>query len=63
MSFLDPSRARDVLGFRHEPLEVGLGKVAASFLAHVPPEPPANLAHRPAELRLAAGRAGISEAA
>lgn len=56
MSFLDPSRARDVLGFRHEPLDAGLGKVVASFLAHVPPDPPANLSHRPAELRIAAGR-------
>jgi nucleoside-diphosphate-sugar epimerase len=55
MSFLDPSRARDELGFRHEPLETGLGKVVASFLSHVPPEPPANYRRRPAELRLAAG--------
>jgi len=57
MSFVDPSRARDVLGFRHEPVAVGMGKVVASFLAHAPPGPPAGYRHRPAELRLAEGRA------
>jgi nucleoside-diphosphate-sugar epimerase len=57
MSFVDPTRARDVLGFRHEPVAVGMGKVVAAFLAHAPPGPPANYRHRPAELRLAEGRA------
>jgi len=56
MSFVDPSRAREVLGFRHEPVAVGMGKVVASFLAHAPGSPPAGYRHRPAELRLAEGR-------
>jgi nucleoside-diphosphate-sugar epimerase len=56
MSFLDPSRARDELGFRHEPLDAVLGKIVASFLAHVPPEPPAGYRSRPAELRLLGAR-------
>ena len=57
MSFLDPSRARDELGFRHLPLEVYLGRIAASFLAH-PPSPPESLAHRAREIALAAAIQG-----
>ncbi|HVP67307.1 MAG TPA: epimerase [Anaeromyxobacteraceae bacterium] len=57
MSFLDPSRARDELGFRHESLRGYLGKVVASFLAHPPASPPDGYRSRPAELRLA-GRLG-----
>jgi nucleoside-diphosphate-sugar epimerase len=57
MSFLDPSRARDELGFRHLPLEVYLGRIAASFLAH-PPSPPEALAHRAREIALAAAIQG-----
>ena len=53
MSFLDPSRAREELGFRHEPLDSYLGKVVASFLGHVPPAPPEGYRYRPEELRLA----------
>jgi hypothetical protein len=58
MSFIDPTRARDELRFRHEPLEAVLGKIVASFLAHVPAEPPAGYRNRPAELRLLGARAG-----
>jgi nucleoside-diphosphate-sugar epimerase len=56
MSFVDPSLARDELGFRHEPLDATLGKTVASFLAHVPPAPPAGYRNRPAELRLLGAR-------
>ncbi len=58
MSFVDPSRARDELGFRHEPLDATLGKIVASFLAHVPADPPSGYRNRPAELRLLGTRAG-----
>lgn len=40
MSFLDPSRAKAELGFRHEPLRHYLEKIVASFLAHPPADPP-----------------------
>jgi len=55
MSFLDPSRARRELGFVHEPLELYLGKIVASFLAHPPPDRPEAYASREAE-RAAAAR-------
>jgi nucleoside-diphosphate-sugar epimerase len=54
MSSIDPSRARDLLGFRHEPVAAGMAKVVASFLAHAPASPPDGYRHRGAELRLAA---------
>jgi nucleoside-diphosphate-sugar epimerase len=53
MSFIDPARARDELGFRHEPLDGYLGKIVASFLAHPPASPPDALAARHLELSLA----------
>ncbi len=53
MSFLDPGRARDELGFRHLPLDEYLGRVVASFLAHPPEAPPEAYAARPRELALA----------
>jgi nucleoside-diphosphate-sugar epimerase len=40
MSFLDPSRARTELGFRHDPLRHYLEKIVASFLAHPPAQAP-----------------------
>lgn len=52
MSFLDPSRAKDELGFRHEPLAAYLDKIVASFLAHPPAAPPEGYASRPAEIAL-----------
>jgi nucleoside-diphosphate-sugar epimerase len=52
MSFLDPSKAKAV-GFVATPLDVQLGRIVASFLAHVP-EPNAGYRHRPRELALAA---------
>ena len=53
MSFIDPSRARDELGFRHLPLDAYLGRIAASFLAHPPPAPPPGYQHRAREIALA----------
>ncbi len=53
MSFLDPSRSRRELGFRHEPLDAYLGKIVASFLAHPPPSPPDGYVHRAAERDIA----------
>jgi len=55
MSFLDPSRAKAELGFRHEPLGSYLDKIVAAFLAHPRPDPPPGYEQRAAELRLAAG--------
>lgn len=54
MSFVDPARARDELGFRHLPLDAYLGRITASFLAHPPPAPPAGHELRQQELALAA---------
>lgn len=54
MSFLDPTRARNELGFRHDPLRQYLEKIVASFLAHPPAEaPPSYLAMRSREVGLA----------
>ena len=56
MSFLDPGRAHRELGFRHEPLEIYLGKIVASFLAHPPSDRPEGYARRDAERAVAAAR-------
>jgi nucleoside-diphosphate-sugar epimerase len=53
MSFLDPGLAEHDLGFRHEPLEIYLGKIVASFLAHPPVDRPPAIARRADEIRLA----------
>ena len=53
MSFVDPARAREELGFVHEPVEVYLAKIVASFLAHPPAGRPEGYARRAEELRLA----------
>jgi nucleoside-diphosphate-sugar epimerase len=59
MSMLDPSRAEEELGFRHEPLDRYLGKIIASYLAYPPPSPPEEYAaHRRDEIALAASLAG-----
>jgi len=55
MSLLDPSRARDELGFRHAPLEVTLGAVVSAFLAHTPADRPQGYAGRQVERRVAGG--------
>jgi nucleoside-diphosphate-sugar epimerase len=53
MSLLDPSRAARDLGFLHAPLQEVLHGVAASFLAHPPPDRPKGYARRAEELALA----------
>jgi nucleoside-diphosphate-sugar epimerase len=54
MSFLDPTRAKIELGFRHDPLRAYLDKVVASFLDHPPTEAPESYgAHRSREVDLA----------
>jgi nucleoside-diphosphate-sugar epimerase len=53
MSFLDPSRAKAELGFRHEPLGSYLDKIVTAFLAHPRPDPPPGYEQRAAELSLA----------
>jgi nucleoside-diphosphate-sugar epimerase len=53
-SILDPGRAKLELGFRHPPLREYLGKIAASFMASIPDEPPAYYRQRRRELALAA---------
>ncbi len=58
MSFVDPTRARTELGFRHEPLEIYLGKIVASFLAHPPSDRPEGYARRDVERALAAPGGG-----
>ena len=53
MSFLDPTRAKAELGFRHEALGVYLDKIVTSFLAHPPDTTPEGYATRAAEVALA----------
>jgi nucleoside-diphosphate-sugar epimerase len=52
-SRLDPTRAREELGFRPRPLRDALDVVARSFLAHLPPTPPDGYVGRAAERTLA----------
>ncbi len=56
MSFLDPSRAKAELGFRHETLGLYLDKIVTTFLACPPAAPPDGYATRAAEVALAARR-------
>lgn len=51
MSFIDPSRARVELDFRHEPLRAYLDKIVTAFLVRPPLDPPPNYAQRPREKR------------
>jgi nucleoside-diphosphate-sugar epimerase len=53
MSFLDPSRSFDELGFRHAPLPEVLAAVVGHFLARPPPDRPPGYAQRATELSLA----------
>lgn len=53
MSFMDPGKARDALGFVHLPLCEYLGRIVASFVANPPAGPPPSYAHRARELQLA----------
>jgi nucleoside-diphosphate-sugar epimerase len=58
MSFLDPGRVRRELGFVHAPLELCLGRIVASFLAHPPADRPAAYARRDVERAVAAPGGG-----
>jgi nucleoside-diphosphate-sugar epimerase len=53
-SRLDPTRARDTLGFRPRPLRDALEVIVRSFLAHLPEAPPDGYAGRAVELRIGA---------
>jgi len=53
MSFLDPARAKEELGFRHERLGSYLDKIVTTFLAHPRADPPPGYEHRSAEIALA----------
>jgi nucleoside-diphosphate-sugar epimerase len=53
MSFLDPARARDELGFRHEPLRHYLDKIVSDFVNHPRAQPPPGYAGRARERALA----------
>ena len=53
MSFLDPSRAKRELGFRHAPLASYLETIVAAFIAHPPTEPPPGYEQREKEIELA----------
>lgn len=55
MSFIDPARAAEQLGFHHEALDRTLARIAASFVAHPAAQPPDGLERRADELRLAQG--------
>ncbi|MFI5006953.1 MAG: NAD-dependent epimerase/dehydratase family protein [Solirubrobacterales bacterium] len=56
MSFLDPSRAKAELSFRHEALAGYLDKIVTTFLANTPEEPPPGYSTRAAEIAFAARR-------
>ena len=53
MSFLDPRRARDELGFRHAPLARTVANVVSSFLSSTPADRPKGDAGREVERRIA----------
>ena len=53
MSFVDPAKARETLGFHHLPLREYLGRIVASFMANPPAEPPQSYAHRGKECQIA----------
>jgi nucleoside-diphosphate-sugar epimerase len=55
MSFVDPSRAKQELGFRHESLASYLDKIVAAFLARPPLDTPGGYADRAREKALANG--------
>jgi nucleoside-diphosphate-sugar epimerase len=52
-SRLDPTRAREELGFRPRPLREALDVIVRAFLAHLPEAPPDGYAGRAAEIRIA----------
>ena len=54
MSYLDPAKAKEALGFRHEPLPHYLEKIVSNFINHPPETPPENYRFRAAERALAA---------
>jgi nucleoside-diphosphate-sugar epimerase len=54
-SRLDPTRARETLGFRPRPLRDALEVIVRSFVAHLPEAPPDGYAGRAVELRIACG--------
>jgi nucleoside-diphosphate-sugar epimerase len=51
-SCLDPTRAKEELGFRHEPLMQYLDKIVAAFLSHPPVVPPDDYVGRTNEVEL-----------
>lgn len=53
MSYLDPARAKEELGFHHEPLRTYLDKIIAVLLNHPPATPPDSYLQRPVELTVA----------
>jgi nucleoside-diphosphate-sugar epimerase len=60
MSYIDPAKAKQDLGFTHEPLSDYLTAIVRNFLENRPPTPPDNYVHRPAELALAAAQASAT---
>ncbi len=55
MSLLDPGKAGRELAFRHQSLEVYLGRIVGAFLSQRAQEPPENYALRARELALSGG--------
>lgn len=51
-SFLDPTKAKEQLGFQHVPLNEYLGRIVACFVNHPPDAPPDTYRDRAAELSL-----------
>lgn len=60
-SRLDPTRAKSLLGFRHQPLTQYLDKIISAWLSYPPAVPPDDYRDRGLEIALAATHgAGIS---
>lgn len=51
-SCLDPTRAKEELGFRHEPLTQYLDKIITACLSHPPAVPPDDYVDRANEIEL-----------
>jgi nucleoside-diphosphate-sugar epimerase len=54
MSFVDPTRAREELGWRPTPVPEALARIVAAYLAHPPASPPEGYRHRALERDLVA---------
>ncbi len=61
-SRLNPTRAKELLGFRHEPLAQYLDKIISTWLSYPPTTPPDGYRDREQEIALAMNQGNLSDA-